>query len=105
MTFYYKTYSFSNNSTEGISEETKNTWEFFADKKNWRIVQLPNGFYQTEYKDIALVTIFNSREINRHCLSHAINLNLIALKCIKTVDINVLFKLLYGHSNERFNNR
>jgi len=21
-------------------------------KKNWRIVQLPNGFYQTEYKDL-----------------------------------------------------
>ena len=21
------------------------------DKKNWRIVQLPNGFYQTEYQD------------------------------------------------------
>tara|TARA_E500000318_G_scaffold108710_1_gene120120 strand:- start:232 stop:555 length:324 start_codon:yes stop_codon:yes gene_type:complete len=52
MTFYYKTYSFSNNSTEGISEETRKTWEFFADKKNWRIVQLPNGFYQTECKDI-----------------------------------------------------
>ena len=52
MTFYYKTYSFSNNSTEGISEETKNTWEFFADKKNWRIVQLPNGFYQTEHLEL-----------------------------------------------------
>ena len=52
MKFYYKTYSFSNNSTEGISEETKNTWEFFADKKNWRIVQLPNGFYQTEHLEL-----------------------------------------------------
>jgi hypothetical protein len=52
MTFYYKTYSFSNNSTEGISEETRKTWEFFADKKNWRIVQLPNGFYQTECKSL-----------------------------------------------------
>ncbi len=51
MTFFYKTYSFSNNSTEGISEETRKTWEFFADKKNWRIVQLPNGFYQTECRN------------------------------------------------------
>ena len=51
MTFYYKTYSWANNSNQGISEETKKTWEFFADKKNWRIVQLPNGFYQTEYQD------------------------------------------------------
>ena len=52
MTFFYKTYSFSNNSTEGISEETRKSWEFFADKKNWRIVQLPNGFYQTECKSL-----------------------------------------------------
>ena len=49
MTFYYKTYSWANNSNQGISEETKKTWEFFADKKNWRIVQLPNGYFQTEY--------------------------------------------------------
>ena len=33
MTFYYKTYSWANNSNQGISEETKKTWEFFADKK------------------------------------------------------------------------
>tara|TARA_R100001591_G_scaffold67656_1_gene76694 strand:+ start:860 stop:1168 length:309 start_codon:yes stop_codon:yes gene_type:complete len=52
MTFYYKTYSWANNSNQGISEETRKTWEFFADKKNWRIVQLPNGFYQTECKSL-----------------------------------------------------
>ena len=23
-----------------------------ATKSNWRIVQLPNGYYQTEYKDL-----------------------------------------------------
>ncbi len=23
-------------------------WKHLADKKNWRITQLPNGFYQTE---------------------------------------------------------
>ena len=51
MTFYYKTYSWANNSSEGISEETRKTWEFFADKKNWRITQLANGFYQTEVND------------------------------------------------------
>ena len=53
MTFYYKTYSFSNNSSEGISEETRKTWEFFADKKNWRIVQLPNGYDQTECQSLS----------------------------------------------------
>ena len=52
MTFYYKTYSWGNNSNQGISEETRKTWEFFADKKNWRIVQLPNGFYQTECQSL-----------------------------------------------------
>ena len=24
-------------------------WKHITQKKNWRIVQLPNGFYQTEY--------------------------------------------------------
>ena len=52
MTFYYKTYSWGNNSNQGISEETRKTWEFFADKKNWRIVELPNGFYQTECQSL-----------------------------------------------------
>ena len=26
-------------------------WKHITEKKNWRIVQLPNGFFQTEYKD------------------------------------------------------
>ena len=52
MTYFYKTYSWSNNSNPGISEETRTLWEHIAEKKNWRIVQLPNGFYQAEYKDL-----------------------------------------------------
>ena len=48
MTFYYKTYSFPRGE-QGIPEETRKLWELIADKKNWRIVQLPNGFYQAEY--------------------------------------------------------
>ena len=51
MTFYYKTYSWSQNDA-GVPEETRKLWEHISDKKNWRIVQLPNGFYQTEYTDI-----------------------------------------------------
>jgi hypothetical protein len=27
-------------------------WKHISQKKNWRIVQLPNGFLQTEYKDM-----------------------------------------------------
>ena len=34
-----------------ITEETINLWKHLASKKHWRIVQLPNGFYQTEYQD------------------------------------------------------
>ena len=48
--FYYKTNSWSN-STPAITEETKNFWSHLSDKKNWRITQLPNGFYQTEVND------------------------------------------------------
>jgi len=49
MTFYYQTQSWS--SQPQISDETKQLWEHVVQKKNWRIVQLPNGFYQTEYLD------------------------------------------------------
>ena len=30
------------------NEKTINQWKHLAEKKNWRITQLPNGFYQTE---------------------------------------------------------
>jgi|TARA_R100000084_G_scaffold29719_3_gene10798 hypothetical protein len=49
MTFYYQTQSWS--SQPQITEEAKKLWEHVVQKKNWRIVQLPNGFYQTEYLD------------------------------------------------------
>ena len=38
--------------TPQITEETINVWKHLSKKKNWRIVQLPNGFLQTEYRDI-----------------------------------------------------
>ena len=51
MTFYYKTYSWSQGEA-GVPEETRKLQEHIAEKKNWRIVQLPNGFYQAEYIDL-----------------------------------------------------
>jgi|TARA_R100000231_G_scaffold79236_2_gene61121 hypothetical protein len=47
--FYYKTNTWT--SQPQISEDQINLWKHLAEKKNWRIVQLPNGFYQTEYQD------------------------------------------------------
>ena len=29
-----------------------NLWKHITEKKNWRIVQLPNGFLQTEYRSL-----------------------------------------------------
>ncbi len=49
MTYFYATRSWS--SQPQISEETINLWKHLSEKKNWRITQLPNGFYQTEYQD------------------------------------------------------
>jgi len=47
MTYlYYKTSTWTNNPQP--NEKTKGQWEHLADKKNWRITQLPNGYYQTE---------------------------------------------------------
>ena len=49
MTFYYQTSSWR--SQPQITDEAVKLWNHIVQKKNWRIVQLPNGFYQTEYKD------------------------------------------------------
>ena len=50
MTYFYTTKTWT--SQPQVSEETIKAWKHLAEKKNWRIVQLPNGYYQTEYKDI-----------------------------------------------------
>jgi hypothetical protein len=50
MTVYYSTNSWSSQSQP--NENRVKLWNHIADKANWRIVQLPNGFYQTEYQDI-----------------------------------------------------
>ena len=47
MTYlYYKTSSLTGNPQ--VNDKTKAQWEHLADKANWRITQLPNGYYQTE---------------------------------------------------------
>ena len=48
MTFLYRAQSWA--SSPQTNEETINYWKHVSQKKNWRIVQLPNGFYQTEYQ-------------------------------------------------------
>ena len=50
MTFYYSTNSWSSQSQP--DENRLKLWRHIADKANWRIVQLPNGYYQTEYQDL-----------------------------------------------------
>ena len=50
MTFYYKTTSWGNSSP--VNQKTVDFYKHLADKSNWRIVELPNGFFQTEFKDI-----------------------------------------------------
>jgi hypothetical protein len=49
MTVYYSTNSWS--SQPQPTENHLKLWNHIADKANWRIVQLPNGYYQTEYQD------------------------------------------------------
>tara|TARA_R100001198_G_scaffold81010_1_gene53782 strand:+ start:253 stop:546 length:294 start_codon:yes stop_codon:yes gene_type:complete len=47
MTYlYYKTSTWTGNPQ--VNEKTKEQWEHLANKANWRITQLPNGYYQTE---------------------------------------------------------
>ena len=48
MTYlYYKSTATYN---QKPNEKTIEEWTHLADKKNWRITQLANGFYQTEYQ-------------------------------------------------------
>ena len=50
MTLFYQTESWSSHPQSGKSQVK--LWKHIANKKNWRIVQLINGFYQTEYQDL-----------------------------------------------------
>jgi hypothetical protein len=47
--FYYKSNTWT--SEPQLSEETKELWKNYAEKSNWRITELPNGYYQTEFKN------------------------------------------------------
>ena len=52
MTYlYYKT-STHTVGNQKPNEETIKEWEHLADKANWRITQLVNGFFQTECKHV-----------------------------------------------------
>ena len=44
--FYYR--STTGTSQPKTSDKTIAEWKHLAEKKNWRITQLPNGYYQTE---------------------------------------------------------
>ena len=47
MTYiYYKSSSYT--TEPKISEKQMDEWRHLSEKKNWRITQLPNGYYQTE---------------------------------------------------------
>lgn len=45
--FYHQTWTSQGDGS--VSDETRKLWEHIADKTNWRIVKLPNGYYQAEY--------------------------------------------------------
>jgi hypothetical protein len=32
-----------------MPQQTLDLWKDYSEKKNWRITQLPNGYYQTEF--------------------------------------------------------
>ena len=50
MTFLYTSRDFT--SATRPDQRMINLWKHITKKSNWRIVQLPNGFLQTEYRDI-----------------------------------------------------
>jgi len=48
MTYYYYKTSTLNTGKPSVTEEKLAEWRHLAEKKNWRITQLANGYYQTE---------------------------------------------------------
>ena len=48
MTLFYQTNSWSSQPQQ--DDNQVKLWSHIAKKANWRIVQLLNGYYQTEYK-------------------------------------------------------
>ncbi len=57
MTLFYQTNSWT--SQPQVVRQTKDLWAHLSKKENWRIVQLPNGFFQTEYQDLNNKDIWN----------------------------------------------
>lgn len=48
MTYFHEINT-NSQSDEVLSEENERIWKRKISKKNWRIVKLPNGYYQSEY--------------------------------------------------------
>ncbi len=48
MTYLYYKQNSTWTGNPQVNETNKAQWKNLADKANWRITQLPNGFYQTE---------------------------------------------------------
>ena len=50
MTYlFYKSSTYTSN--QKPNEKTINQWKHLSNKKNWRITQLSNGYYQTEVSE------------------------------------------------------
>jgi hypothetical protein len=49
MTYYYWHRAYPQAAQPGISKQTIDLWKRYADKTNWRITELYNGYYQTEF--------------------------------------------------------
>ena len=57
MTTFYRTNSWSSHPSP--SKDYTDLWKHIANKKNWRIVELINGYYQTEYQDLKNQNVWN----------------------------------------------
>lgn len=52
-TYYWKSWSNAENTDQDkIETHTLELWGNLTKKKNWRIVQLANGYFQTEFQNV-----------------------------------------------------
>lgn len=52
MTYYYQFTSNMRKDNQAQLQKLKKMYDHLADKSNWRIVELANGYYQSEYKPL-----------------------------------------------------
>ena len=94
MTYYYYRTSTWGKEPQAVPEETVSLWEKIIQKENWRIVQLPNGYYQAEYQNLKDEWVDATRRETLEGAESAIDATNIFKSSVKPPPLEVLVPLV-----------